>query len=48
MARALMPMDDASSKRFSFRYTSIGMITHAVKTKGVKKKKKRNIIIAKS
>ncbi|GAN10549.1 mitochondrial carrier protein [Mucor ambiguus] len=34
MARALMPMDDASSKRFSFRYTSIGMITHAVKTKG--------------
>jgi hypothetical protein len=35
MARALMPMDEVSSKRFSFRYTSIGMITHAVKTKGV-------------
>jgi hypothetical protein len=35
MARALMPMDEMSTKRFSFRYTSIGMITHAVKTKGV-------------
>ncbi|CAO3644148.1 unnamed protein product [Mucor hiemalis] len=34
MARALMPIDDVSSKQFSFRYTSIGMITHAVKTKG--------------
>ncbi|KAI8979490.1 mitochondrial carrier domain-containing protein [Mycotypha africana] len=34
MARALMPIDTASVKRFSFRYTSIGMITHAVKTKG--------------
>ncbi|KAI8645116.1 mitochondrial carrier domain-containing protein [Parasitella parasitica] len=34
MARALMPLDEVSSKRFSFRYTSIGMITHAVKTKG--------------
>ncbi|CAO0796133.1 unnamed protein product [Mucor circinelloides] len=34
MARALTPMDAASAKRFSFRYTSIGMITHAVKTKG--------------
>ncbi|KAI8088450.1 mitochondrial carrier domain-containing protein [Thamnidium elegans] len=34
MARALMPIDDLSSKKFSFRYTSIGMITHAVKTKG--------------
>ncbi|KAG0168154.1 hypothetical protein DFQ28_005444 [Apophysomyces sp. BC1034] len=34
MARALMPVDKESSKRFSFRYTSIGMITHAVKTKG--------------
>ncbi|KAI8374460.1 mitochondrial carrier domain-containing protein [Radiomyces spectabilis] len=34
MARALMPVDDKTSKRFSFRYTSIGMITHAVKTKG--------------
>lgn len=35
MARALMPIDKANTKRFSFRYTSIGMITHAVKTKGV-------------
>ncbi|OBZ85763.1 Mitochondrial substrate carrier family protein S [Choanephora cucurbitarum] len=34
MARALMPMDDVATRRFSFRYTSIGMITHAVKTKG--------------
>ncbi|KAI8079553.1 mitochondrial carrier domain-containing protein [Gilbertella persicaria] len=34
MARALMPMDSTTTKRFSFRYTSIGMITHAVKTKG--------------
>ncbi|KAI9481110.1 MAG: mitochondrial carrier domain-containing protein [Benjaminiella poitrasii] len=34
MARALMPMDEMSTKKFSFRYTSIGMITHAVKTKG--------------
>ncbi|KAI8890591.1 mitochondrial carrier [Backusella circina FSU 941] len=34
MARALLPMDEHSTKRFSFRYTSIGMITHAVKTKG--------------
>ncbi|KAI8082863.1 mitochondrial carrier domain-containing protein [Halteromyces radiatus] len=33
MARALLPIDEAS-KRFSFRYTSIGMITHAVKTRG--------------
>ncbi|ORZ15830.1 mitochondrial carrier domain-containing protein [Absidia repens] len=33
MARALMPVDE-TTKRFSFRYTSIGMITHAVKTKG--------------
>ncbi|KAI8333068.1 mitochondrial carrier domain-containing protein [Chlamydoabsidia padenii] len=33
MARALLPVDE-TSKRFSFRYTSIGMITHAVKTKG--------------
>ncbi|CAO3632643.1 unnamed protein product [Cunninghamella blakesleeana] len=33
MARALMPVDE-TSKKFSFRYTSIGMITHAVKTKG--------------
>ncbi|ORX62409.1 mitochondrial carrier [Hesseltinella vesiculosa] len=33
MARALMPVDE-NSKRFSFRYTSIGMITHAVKTHG--------------
>ncbi|KAI9253817.1 mitochondrial carrier domain-containing protein [Phascolomyces articulosus] len=35
MARALLPpVDEASSKRFSFRYTSIGMISHAVKTQG--------------
>ncbi|KAI7905615.1 mitochondrial carrier domain-containing protein [Cokeromyces recurvatus] len=35
MARALMPpMNEMTSKRFSFRYTSIGMITNAVKTKG--------------
>ncbi|ORE11216.1 mitochondrial carrier [Rhizopus microsporus var. microsporus] len=34
MARALMPVDTANAKRFSFRYTSIGMISHAVKTKG--------------
>ncbi|CAO3635044.1 unnamed protein product [Cunninghamella echinulata] len=33
MARALMPVDE-TSKKFSLRYTSIGMITHAVKTKG--------------
>ncbi|KAI8332586.1 mitochondrial carrier domain-containing protein [Chlamydoabsidia padenii] len=33
MARALLPVND-TSKRFSFRYTSIGMISHAVKTKG--------------
>lgn len=36
MARAIMPpLDEASSKRFSFRYTSIGMISHAVKKQGV-------------
>lgn len=37
MARALLPpVDESSSKRrFSFRYTSIGMISHAVKTQGV-------------
>ncbi|KAG0994974.1 hypothetical protein G6F28_005232 [Rhizopus arrhizus] len=34
MARALMPVDDVNAKKFSFRYTSIGMISHAVKTKG--------------
>ncbi|KAJ8661284.1 hypothetical protein O0I10_003034 [Lichtheimia ornata] len=35
MARAIMPpLDEASSKRFSFRYTSIGMISHAVKKQG--------------
>ncbi|KAI8068075.1 mitochondrial carrier domain-containing protein [Gongronella butleri] len=33
MARALMPLDE-TAKRFSFRYTTIGMISHAVKTKG--------------
>ncbi|SAM02601.1 hypothetical protein [Absidia glauca] len=33
MARALLPVDE-TTKRFSFRYTSIGMISHAVKTKG--------------
>lgn len=36
MARALLPpVDEKSSKRFSFRYTSIGMISNAVKTQGV-------------
>ncbi|KAI9315653.1 mitochondrial carrier domain-containing protein [Dichotomocladium elegans] len=35
MARALLPpIDEASSSRFSFRYTSIGMITNAVKKQG--------------
>ncbi|CAO3669011.1 unnamed protein product [Rhizopus stolonifer] len=34
MARALMPVDELNAKKFSFRYTSIGMISHAVKTKG--------------
>ncbi|KAI9492997.1 mitochondrial carrier domain-containing protein [Zychaea mexicana] len=35
MARALLPpVDEASTKRFSFRYTSIGMISHAVKKQG--------------
>ncbi|KAI9279816.1 mitochondrial carrier domain-containing protein [Sporodiniella umbellata] len=34
MARALMPVNEANAKKFSFRYTSIGMISHAVKTKG--------------
>ncbi|KAI7855978.1 mitochondrial carrier domain-containing protein [Circinella umbellata] len=35
MARALLPpVDEKSSKRFSFRYTSIGMISNAVKTQG--------------
>lgn len=35
MARALMPVDE-TMKRFSFRYTSIGMITNAVKAQGWK------------
>jgi len=35
MARALMPVDE-TTKRFSFRYTSIGMITNAVKAQGWK------------
>ncbi|KAI7862729.1 mitochondrial carrier domain-containing protein [Spinellus fusiger] len=34
MARALMPVDIATSGRFSLRYTSAGMIFHAVKTRG--------------
>ncbi|ORZ03121.1 mitochondrial carrier domain-containing protein [Syncephalastrum racemosum] len=35
MARAVMPpVDEAASRRFSFRYTSIGMISYAVKTQG--------------
>ncbi|CAO3679783.1 unnamed protein product [Umbelopsis ramanniana] len=35
MARALMPVNE-STKRFSFRYTSIGMITNAVRAQGWK------------
>ncbi|KAG2178471.1 hypothetical protein INT44_001623 [Umbelopsis vinacea] len=35
MARALMPVNE-TNKRFSFRYTSIGMITNAVKAQGWK------------
>lgn len=36
MARALMPpVSETNAKRFSLRYTSIGMISHAVKIQGV-------------
>jgi hypothetical protein len=38
MARALIPVNE-TTKRFSFRYTSIGMISHAVKTKGVRRRR---------
>lgn len=43
-----MPVDDVNAKKFSFRYTSIGMISHAVKTKGVNIDKLNNRTIIKT
>ncbi|RUP50541.1 mitochondrial carrier domain-containing protein [Jimgerdemannia flammicorona] len=34
MARAIMPIDNATKRRFSFRYTYLGMLANAVKLQG--------------